>query len=366
MNDIFHGEKMRKYLSKLLIVPWIALLFCNCGQKKSEIKKTDSTTAPITSASQRMDSLQEKPKDLQPVGSATMIKFIFKKGETFGYKVHTITHVEEQTDSIKQINDQTIQYTYKFEVLEANQEGGGKLKATCTAISFHGKYGNHEMSYNSDTPPDKKQEKMFAQYNAPLNMPFEIDVNSEGTVTNVAKVDKIIERLMGNDYKTAKADAKKQVAEDYGNNALKDVIQLAFQKLSDKPVADENSWNITWTGAIGFLKVKNVATYTLQGVKISGNEKLAHIGIQMKSMYVGPPKLETGQGEATISQFDIRGTGSTQFDLIRNRTFKRTMQQILQTKLVVDPPKELKEQVPGMKLIHISQNATISTTVEML
>ncbi len=364
---------MIRLTNTTLLIIFFSFWIMNCGGKKvgksspeDSTQKTDSSSVALTPSIKKMDSLQQKPKDLQQVNTATMLKYIFKKGDVFSYRIHTITHVEEQTDTLKQISNQDVSFTYHFEVLNADPNGGAKLQATCTQLVFYGKYGNREMSYNSDSKIDKTQEKLFAQYNAPLNIPFEVYVNAEGTLTSVSKVEKIVEKLMGNDFKKAKADAKKKVAEDYANVSLKDVIQLAFQKLSEKPVANDSAWNIVWEGILGFLKVKNVATYTLLGVRDEGKGKLAHIGIQMRTNYVGPPKMETGQGVATIERFDVKGTGTTLFDLTQNRSQKRVMEQVLVTKLSVDPPPDLKKEMPNIGIIHISQRATISHTIESL
>ncbi len=346
------------------VVPlFLLLLAAGCGSKKGG-EESKSASQGSASPKTAMDSLQQVPGDVQKVREATLLKFLFNKGDVFAYRIRSVTQVEEQTDTVRQTSRQDVAYTYRFEVLDADAAGNGHLRATCTEVVFRGAYGPRQLSYDSKAPSDKNQEKMFAQYNAPLNTPFEITVSPEGTVRGVSKVEKVVERLMGNDYKTSKADAKRQVAEDYGNNALKDIVQMAFQKLSEKPVATDSSWSITWDGAIGFLRVKNVGTYTLNGVKKEGAQNFAHIGIRMRSQYVGPQQVETGQGMATINQLDVKGTGKTMFDLDRHRTRSRHMEQELMTRITVDPPKELKDQMPNIGLIRMSQHATISWSIE--
>lgn len=349
---------------KIMITLSLSLVIVlSCGEKKIEEAKKETPSSSEVKQDSELPVV-EKPKDLQPVTSATMMKFVFKKGDVFGYKIQTITHVVEQTDSTKQVNHQDIRYSYKFEVLDSDGSGTGRLKATCTEVVFNGKFGAKEMSYNSSSVLDKAQEKMYSQYNAPLNVPVEIRVNSEGTVVSISSEEKIAERLMGGDFKTSKAKARKQVATDYANTSIKSIIQLAFQKLSDEPVANDSAWVIIWEGTIGFLQVKNIATYTLLGVKTDAIGKYAHISMSMRSNYIGPKKVETGQGEATIETFDVKGTGTALFDLEKNRPRKRVMEQKLLTKIVVDPPEDLKQQMPNLGLIHISQHATVNTMVE--
>ena len=348
------------------IIPLIAcialsLYALDCGEKTPPVSKGDSTAAANPSTVYVPPA--EKPKDLEPMSQSTMMKFVFTKGEKFSYHMRTITDVSETTDSVVQSSMQDLAFTYSFEVLGTDPDGTGRLSAECSHVQFKGKYGNREMSYDSSSPKDKAQEKTFAQYSAVLRNPFEIEVSAEGTIISIKNVDRIIEKIAGSDYKSMKLEARKQIAEDFANNTLKNQLQIVFQKLSDKPVANDSSWTIEWEGNLGFLQVKNTALYTLQGVKTDASGSMAHIGIAMKTQYIGPKKMDTGQGMATIQALDAKGTGSTVFDLTKHRTKKRSMDQKLLTRLVVDPPQELKAQMPNIGLIKISQDASIKTTV---
>lgn len=339
-------------------------LIISCGKNDQSASKSDSTRT-VSETERIMDSLDQRPADLQPVGSATMLAYRFTKGEAFTYTFETKTHVEQQTDTIKQVSDQDLKFTYDFQVIDFDEALGiSKLKATCIKISFRGKYDAREFSYDSDSPLDKMQERMFAQYNAPLRQPFRIDVASDGTIKSISDVEKIVERLMGNDYKTAKFETKKRITEEYANNTIKDQLQLLFQKLPEKPVATDSVWNITWEGILGFLKVRHIANYQLNGIRQKGDERIAHIGIKMKSQYVGPKMMETEQGQATVEQFDVRGSGSSEFDLAKTRTRARVMQQEVSTAWSVVPPEELKKQIPNLGTIRMSQRANVSTKVE--
>ena len=113
------------------------------------------------------------------------------------------------------------------------------------------------------------------------------------------------------------------IARDYAETGIKAVLQLAFQKLAETPVGKDSSWSIIRPDRIGYLAVRNAATYTVRDIVKSPNGQVAHIDAAIKSDYVGKKVMDTGQGMATMNEFDVNGLGSTVFNLDFGRVRRR-------------------------------------------
>jgi len=173
--------------------------------------------------------------------------------------------------------------------------------------------------------------------------------------------------LMQEDYNTTEFKTKKLIERQYGESTLKNVIQLAFQKLENKQLRVDSSWYLNWTGNQGYLKLENKAKYTLQGFENTSAGRLAHIVVKMKSDYLGERKIDTGQGMATVDHFDITGSGTSTFNMDTGRSQSRKLHQNVSLKFFVEVPTELKQMAPDQaKDFWMVQNATVENVIEPL
>jgi hypothetical protein len=352
-----------KTIFALFLLVLIALPGCGRSGDKAagdstKVKSADSATVDI-------------PRNLQKEAAPATFAYRFKKGDEFRYSIKNVERVKMSRDTLVENNLQEITYKYSFRVLDTTPDGDARIEATCLAVFFKGDYRSSEakksMEYNSEEKNSKEKEKVFSRYNAPVNTPFEITVNKSGLITSIDRIDNVIARLMGDDFKTSKAQAKKMVEKDYGENGLKNIIQLVFQKFEPEPIGIDSSWISTWNGKIGFLSVQHTAVYTLKGYEPGPQGKLAHIAIRLTSKYMGDKKLDTGEGIATMEKFDIKGSGVTVFNADRGTPVRRKMAQTVFAKFFVQPPEELKKVAPEQaKDFWWTQEASVENDIEPL
>jgi hypothetical protein len=356
-------------MPKLIIIGLLGfilpLLSCHKPGGAQAAAKIEATNARTDSAG------IEVPANLEKTGDLTKLQYVFKKGDVFGFTISNVEKNKISRDTSAEVNESTIRYSYKFEVLEAFPEGGGRLQTTLLRVQFNGRYkdpsGSRVMEFDSDKKNDKEKEKSYMQYSAALNTPFEIVVDRDGKLSDIRNLEMVIKRYMGNDYNTTKAEQRKLVERTYGESALKGIIQLAFQKVENKSLGIDSSWRINMAENIGFLKVQNDAKYTLKGYQRTSTGKFAHIEIVMKTTYVGAKKLDTGQGWATISDFKVDGKGSTIFDMDRMRVASRAFRQSIYMKFYIEPPEELKKVAPEQgKNFWMVQEASVDNIIEAL
>jgi hypothetical protein len=358
---------MRPFTKYILAPVMIMALIFGCSRPQQAGKGKDSTA---TAASR--DSLSvELPRDLQRSDDKVSFVYQLKQGDMFGYSILVKEAVKVRRDTMDESNHQDIRYRYKFRVLEVGQDGAVRMEATCLRVTFTGEYlsagSKRSMNFDSDEKNEPQKLQMFSRWNAPVNTPYEFTLSKFGVIESVDVTESILKRLMGNDYNTSKQKSRDMIRKDYDENGLKNILQLAFQRFDDRPIAVDSFWTQSWSGQLGFLKLQHTAYYTYKGFQPSRDGNIAHIAIRMQSRYVGSEKLDTGQGIATIGGFDVKGKGVTVFHHGEGRCASRRFNQSVFVKFFVEIPKELKEATQGqMKDFWLTENATVENVIEPL
>ncbi|HOJ05528.1 MAG TPA: DUF6263 family protein [Bacteroidota bacterium] len=354
-----------------LMLSSLAFLLLAC----SACKQADENATPDASAA---DSLQQAiPADERgtPVqlDAPLQLAYRFSKGDSFGFRVSSTQKLAMRKDTAgtsfeRENNEQELTYWYMFEVLEAFPEGGGRLRATCDRVLFKGSYegpqGKRDMAYDSQVKNTYDIEKLYAQYNAPVGAPYEITVSKDGRVASINNMDAVVRNFLKDDFATTKSNQIDIIKRDYAESGLKSHVQLMFQSLPDKPLAVDSSWTLVVPGKQGYLQIRNDATYTLASVVKTDLGTLAQITGRIKSSYTGPRTMDTGQGMATIEEFNIKGSTRTALNTDKGRVHRRALSNSVRVRMFIEPPEELKRMMPEMRDFWWVQDASTQDTVE--
>ena len=338
-------------MKQLFLLTLTVLVFIAC--QGAEEGKT-AAAATVDSVLQSIDEATLTEEDRGPsvaLDAPVLLQYRMQPGETFGYRVTNTEDVVLMQDTIENRNHQVVSWWYRFEVLEAKAQGGVRLRATCDRVLFEGEYkdpgGERTMRYDSDEKNSYDINKQYAQYNAPVAIPFEMTVEQDGRISAVDKLTEVIKNYLRDDYRTTKSNQIEAITRDYAEIGIKAVLQMAFQKLAEAPVGKDSTWMISSPDRLGYLAMRNSATYTVRDIVESPLGKVAHIDVQLKKAYTGQKKVDTGQGMATMSEFDATGRGSSVFNLDRGRLQRRRLRNAVNVKMWVEIPAELKEMTKG-------------------
>ncbi|GEM_PF-1146889 len=358
---------MKRLTSTLLF--FVLLTAGACQSAKQESDAADSTAAAADSAGATEYIAEEERGSSVELAAPLPLRYTFSAGDRFSFLIVTDQQVTQLQDSIEDINHQVIKYWYRFDVLEPGADGGGRLRVTCDRVIFELTQSTEgrerEMSYDSQAENTDEVEKLYAQYNAPVNTPFEIVVEPDGHVSSIENLGAVIRNFLRDDYETTKSDYRETIERDYADSGLKQILQLAFQKLPDQPVGRDSSWTMIRPEKLGYLEYRNDAEYRIRDIVASPAGQLAHIDAQLTSMYTGSKKMDTGQGMATMDLFDVGGKGLTVFNLDEGRVRRRSLQTNVHVRMYVEPPDELKEIAPQQaRNFWWTQKASVKTTVE--
>ena len=349
--------------SVFLLLFSVLLLACSACRKQgeSESAAADSlktAAAPLASDEQGPSVSLDAPLPLM---------YRFAKGDTFGYRINKVERVTMTQDTIIEKNFQTVTYWYTFTVLEGFGEGGGRLKAECDRVSFSGSYdgpkGKKKMAFDSKDANSHDIEKLYANYNAAVNTPFEIVVAANGGIADVTKLENVVRNFLKDDYATTKSDQLAAITQEYAQTALKGPLQMIFQNLSDTPVSKDSSWAIMQPVQLGFLNYRNNAEYVLSDVTKTANGRLAHITTRITSTFTGKRTMDTGQGLATMKDFDVTGSGRATYNIDKARVHRRALNTAVFVKMYVEPPGAMKK-LNKIQKLWWSNNATVEDSVE--
>ncbi|MBE0644121.1 MAG: hypothetical protein IH600_08575 [Bacteroidetes bacterium] len=351
----------------VILISFLSLTACKSGDQQQT-----ETDAAADSAALAIGNATYTTEDRGPsitLDAPVMLFYRMKPGDSFGYMIRNTEDVTVTQDTIDNINHQILSWWYRFEVLEVKPEGGARLRTTCDRVRFSGTYdgpgGKQKVTYDSQEKNSYDVEKRFAQYNAPVNTPFVIVIDKDGRISDVTELSEVIKNFLKDDYRTTKSNQMEGIARDYAETGLKSVLQLAFQKLAETPVGKDSSWTIVRPDRIGYMAVRNTAVYTVRDVVKSPSGKVAHIDAAINSMYVGDKKMDTGQGMATMNEFDVKGVGSTVFNLDHGRVQRRRLRTDVKVKMWVEPPEELKQLAPDQAHdFWYSQKASVENVIE--
>ncbi|MCB2205152.1 hypothetical protein KQI65_10415 [bacterium] len=337
-------------LRNALLLVLFPMLLCSCGQ---ENKKAEMDVKSVTDSggdeSEQMLTADDRGASIA-LDAPVSLTYHFTRGDRFGYAFTSLQQVNLYKDSVAEKNRQEIRHWYRFEVLEAAEGGGGRLRVTCDRVTFHGSYeapdGKNELDYDSDADNSYEVEKRFAEHNAPVDAPFEITVDPDGRISSVSKLDSVVKNYLRDDYGTTRKSDIESIKQAISVAKLKAVLQLAFQKLADHPVAKDSTWQIVRPETLGYLAKEDVARYTVKDIVSSPKGRVAHIAVHISSRYTGDKTFDTGQGMATMDTFDVTAGGITVFNMLHGRMQRRNLRTDVNVRMYVEPPDELKELAP--------------------
>jgi hypothetical protein len=339
---------MMKKISALLLL--FAISAFSCKSPENQVPGQDNPDADTGGQAEEMLTADDHGASVV-LDAPVPLLYRFTPDDAFGFVFSSIQHVRMFRDSTEDENNyQELRHWYRFEVLEAGPTGGGRLRAICDRVTFKGKYTSAgksgDIDYDSDAENSYDIEKRFAEHNAAVNAPFEITVQPDGRISNVDKLDGVVKNYLRDDYRTTKKQDIEGIKRAIADAKLKAVLQLAFQKLADRPVGKDSSWRIVHPEVLGYLAKEDVAVYTVRDIVTSPKGRVAHIDVRIDSKYKGDNSFDTGQGMATMDTFDVTAKGLTVFNMQHGRLQRRNLRTDIHVRMYIEPPEELKKLAP--------------------
>ncbi len=233
-------------------------------------------------------------------GKKMNLRLNLKQGMIHKYRCTTEQKISQTVQNQKLDMDQIVIMEYTYEVKEVDDAGNAVVEITHDKIGFMQDGPMGKIEYKSWEEQDEKPliTRGFATL---IDQNYTIKMTPQGRILEISGTDKIIDDMLKNFDLPADSVMIEQMRENlknqYGNEAMKEVMEKTFAFYPDKPVGVGNSWSAKFNLTRGFpmtlinawklRSIKNGKVHIDLYTKIEPNTKtsLMQIG-DMKMSYV--------------------------------------------------------------------------------
>ena len=173
---------------KKIVLPFFTLLllftFISCDSNSENKEKKEEAGENIEALGTQdlpVANLSESEKN-----SEYNFYYKFKQGETFKYRVSTVTEslrdIVSDTSFTNNFN-QNISKTLEFNTLNIFGDTLAELSCVLTSASIDADVNGEKISYKSGTVQDSTELKKFYEFESLLNNPFKIKVTKKAAIS---------------------------------------------------------------------------------------------------------------------------------------------------------------------------------------
>ncbi|MHC4404828.1 MAG: DUF6263 family protein [Planctomycetota bacterium] len=262
--------------------------------------------------------------DLKPTGEKIELRLRFKEGDSIKQKMITDQQIVQTIQGQKQDMQQAMEMGMTQDVEKVNPDGSARIKVTYHSVKMvqQAPPPVGKIEYDSANPPANVH-PMAAGMAALVGQSFTIEMTPEGTVTKVEGADEMLERI-AEQVPAGGAMVKEQLKKQFGDEALKQMMEKVTAIYPDNPVDIGDSWNTSIEVTTGFpISMEN--TYTLiarrDGVAVLDVRSTVKGNPNAKPIEMGPMKIK----------YNLSGSqyGETEIDEATGWPVKSTMKQDL-------------------------------------
>lgn len=239
-----------KNLVAMLMAVFVATMLCSCGQDSKQ------------GSSEDVSSSQKGPR-IKPTGEKIELCLHFTEGDSFKHRITTQQVIDQEPQGQKQVVKQTIGMGFTYDVIKVSGEGTAEVKVTYASVLMKQESGGISIEYDSANPPDVIP-PMAQGIAALVGLDFTMHIAPNGRISKIDGADelltKIVDKIGVQD--TMKEDVKSQMAEQFGDQALTEMMEQMLAIYPDKPVDIGDSWSKESSVAKGF-PVTIANTWTL-------------------------------------------------------------------------------------------------------
>jgi hypothetical protein len=237
------------------------------------------------------------------------LRLRFEQGKTYALVLSVQQSIRQLVDGQEQHIAQTVKIGQTFKVEDIDADGVATIKVTFGPLAMRTQMGELGIEYDSDNPPDEilPAARPLA---AMVGRSFTLRLKPDGTLVELKGVDAMLEAALGT---IALTDAQKErlrasLEQQFGDEALKELMTSTFKYLPDEPVGVGDTWTSAAATERGYPAVFETV-YKL----LARKDGVATIEAKTKitSNPEGPPQK---MGAATV-RYKLEGTQEGTFEI---------------------------------------------------
>lgn len=244
-------------MKNLLLLVLVSAVLMSCSNTEDE-EKTKTSEKVV---------LETK----KPAGPTINLRYKFKKGDKFTYRLQTISNNSEEIVADTAFTNkitQTASYTFNFKVLDVDEYNIAKLEARIKSITAETTANDQSMKYDSKMIYSSREKVQFVDYEAVKNVPFKIDVNELGRVVKVHGINKIMNNILAiqNVPDTLSKNTREKMRDNISNGTLMPLSQQIFKVVSEKEVGIDSVWQLNYKTPLAVFTVENTAIFKIENI----------------------------------------------------------------------------------------------------
>ena len=263
------------------------------------------------------------------------LRLRLEPGKAYMLRMTAAQKITQTVQGSKQEMPQTLGLGFKYDVQEVGDDGTAVIQVSYDSVQYHVEGPMGKIDYDSSNPPPADEIHPMAQgFAALVGEGFRMDLTPQGRATRVEGADQLLDRLADRidvPSEALRTTLKQQMEKQFGDQALKEMIEQMMGIYPDHPVGVGDSWSKKMVVTVGMPTVVN-NTWTLK----SRQDGVAFIDVQ-STVEPNPDAGALEMGPAKVKH-QLSGTqnGSIEMDEATGWVLRSTVKQQLSGELSVE------------------------------
>jgi len=285
----------------------IAILI-SCG----ETKENNNDTQNVNFKNHIADVKKE-------TGPLIKLRYKFKKGDKFSYKLKTIANNTEEIVADTTLTNeifQTSTYKMDFVVKNISEDQTTELETRITKITAETIFNGETVKYDSKFIYSTRERAQFVDYEAVKKVPFKIFVNQFGQVVKVDNIKKIMKNILEIQQvpDTLSNATKEKMELNIANGTLMPLTQQVFKVVSEDTVGKDSTWILKYSTPLAVFKVDNTALFRISEINFVENDTLVNIASNLSISWTGQNQVSEKGVTYNFSEPKLSGSGTVIFN----------------------------------------------------
>jgi hypothetical protein len=225
--------------------------------------------------------------------------------------------IKADTTVTQRVKQQII-YLIDVTARDIDRDSTTELAINVSYVDITGEVDGKKFRYQSGQNFDSTQKSQFPEFKALINNPFNVTINKIGEITEVFKVDRILNKfldIVGNADKLS-TDEKSMLKQKVVEIGLRPILVQLFRKLPDYSVAKDSSWQ-NKQPASRFLSysVQTSNDYKVKSLEMLNDDKIAVLDANLTAKAEGQSKVTEKGVNYDIKKPVTSGEGKVFFNV---------------------------------------------------
>jgi len=336
-------------MTKLLFITFISIILLWGCQKEEKTESEDQSAKEITFT---FDSTALKTTEIkEDQAQSFFLRYKFTPGESIKYRLTNISSSNQNVvadTTMSESMNQTIIFIMNFKTVAVDDDSVSELECTFTSINLNANARGRQFTYQSGAQVDSAERIQYAEYESMVNNPFNLRISKLGSIIDIYKVDRIMNKFLDLRGLSDSLDAQQKImaSKELTNSSIKPLLIQIFREMPERKVAKDSSWSHKReTMPILVFQVAFENQYNVSSLELLGENKLAVITGSVKTQVTGE-QSRTEQGiKYYFDKPKSTATGKIYFNVTKGMVQKSRTESKIENgySMEMQSPEELKK-----------------------